>query len=267
MKKWIILLMFFTFQATAQDEFFVLSGQSSSTLREGLISYWEFDEVSGTTAFDSNGSNAMTIATGVTVNQPGSTSLSYDKSYSYNGTSGQLNLTNATPFSGLSAITISAWVYSTYTTTTDEYRIITSKLHSSWVSPYYQFQLRVRFGSQKVFEFIVGTSTAFSGATSSTNSYFTGFWRHVVGMYDSTTGNIRLYVDGEYNVANIPVPLYEPIGTANTPFHIGDDSDLFSNFKNWNGKIDKVMIYNRELTLPEIEFLYNGGVGRHFNEL
>jgi len=267
MKKWIKLtflacLLIFSTVSTAQDDMFVLASQYSSTLKQGLISCWEMDETSGGFAYDSYATNHMGIAGNTAINQSGI----LNRSYNFDGTNSQLDLSSATDFAGLSAITISAWIYSTYTTTTDEYRIIASKLHSSWVSPYYQFQLRVRFGSQKVFEFTAGISNNFFTVTSSTNSYFTGFWRHIVGTYDGETGDVRLYVDGEYNVANTPVKIYGPTGTANTPFHIGDDSDIYSNNKNWNGKIDQIAIWNRELTLSEISTLYNNGAGKHFSE-
>jgi hypothetical protein len=46
-------------------------------LLDGLVSYWKFDETSGTTSYDAVGSNDGTI-TGATINQTGKINTAYD---------------------------------------------------------------------------------------------------------------------------------------------------------------------------------------------
>ncbi|MBM2817717.1 MAG: hypothetical protein HW401_307, partial [Parcubacteria group bacterium] len=64
------------------------AASSVSNLSNGLISYWKLDEISGTTAFDSTGSNTGTL-TGATW-----TTAKINNGLSFNGTSNYLNVAN-----------------------------------------------------------------------------------------------------------------------------------------------------------------------------
>src|SRR6056297_3914362 len=60
-------------------------------LKNNLISVWEFDETSGTTAFDSNGSNDGTI-NGATINQTGK----IDKAFDFDGSNDYVSISHNT---------------------------------------------------------------------------------------------------------------------------------------------------------------------------
>ena len=73
-------------------------------------------------------------------------------------------------------------------------------------------------------------------------------WIHVAATYDGTT--IRIYIDGvpDGSVAGPP-----SIGTNNNPLYLGREDNTTPYW--YQGKMDEVRIYNRALTLSEIQAL------------
>lgn len=233
---------------------------SPITLKTGLISVWEFDEPSGAVAYDSHNSNHLTINS-ATINQTGK----INKCYLYNASTNQLTLAAnlATPFENLSSISVSAWVYPTYADDYDQYRMIVSKMKSTWTSPYYEFHLRARLGGYQVYEFVVGTvNNTFGGRSTTVNSYVAGGgWVHLVGTY-TPDGVCNIYRNGELNNAGgSNIAGGGNIYNVSSPLNIGDDDDKYANFLNWGGNIDQIAIWNVALTQNQITDLYNGGAG------
>ncbi|WP_295101679.1 LamG domain-containing protein, partial [uncultured Candidatus Kuenenia sp.] len=97
-----------------------------------------------------------------------------------------------------------------------------------------------------------GTRTSKTATKDFTDS--NGSWYHVVGTYNMTTGEQKLYVDGQlvdtqtHPTGNVIVPLtnrdYMAIGTRYT------DWGFFS------GSIDEVRIYNQALNAEEVLSLF-----------
>ena len=244
----LIILIFISVYATGQ-----------TSLRNGIKGYWKFEESSGTTAYDQTSndndftnSNAVLDSAGIR-----------DKCYYYNGSTSELSLSSASDFEGLTGLTISVWVYSNYITSRDEYKIIVSKLHSSWESPYYQFQLKVRYGSHKRYEFTVGSSSTYGMVYSSNDTYIKGEWVHLLACWYNN-GEMKLYINGILADDTPSESVTTATGSATSSLTIGDDNDAYSGFKNWSGKIDEVMILNRFVSENEIKMLYNGGDGLLF---
>ncbi|MCD6594189.1 pre-peptidase C-terminal domain-containing protein [bacterium] len=70
-------------------------------------------------------------------------------------------------------------------------------------------------------------------------------WHHYVTIIQS--GNTKLYIDGvEAGTANYRTP-------TETVFYIGSSSTTYD----WDGKVDEVAVFNRALTLQEIQALYH----------
>src|SRR5262245_54965453 len=74
-----------------------------------------------------------------------------------------------------------------------------------------------------------------------------GTWQLLVGTYDGATG--RLYVNG----APIASGAFTPPGTTNLPVYIGA---YFLGGTGWNGNVDEVQVYDRELSATEVRSLY-----------
>ncbi|MAG19803.1 hypothetical protein CL618_00005, partial [archaeon] len=85
----------------------------------------------------------------------------------------------------------------------------------------------------------------------------TGSWHHAAFTWDSVNG-INLYVDGVLEDNN---------ATLTTLMRNGTHSDFFVGMEYgvkefWNGTIDEVGLWNRTLSVNEIQQLYRDGVGR-----
>ncbi|RIK02907.1 MAG: hypothetical protein DCC43_01595 [Candidatus Brocadia sp.] len=84
-----------------------------------------------------------------------------------------------------------------------------------------------------------------------------GSWHHVVGTYDKTTGDQKLYVDGQlvhtvrHPAGNTIVPL-----TYFPDMKIGQSGPLTRNAY-FNGVIDEIRIFNRPLSGDEVLAIYN----------
>ena len=77
-------------------------------------------------------------------------------------------------------------------------------------------------------------------------------WYHLVGVRDHTTGEVRLYVDGQ-RVAAVPAG---PDVVSTGPLSVGRAKYAGNRTDYWSGSIDQVHAYNRTLTDPEISALY-----------
>ena len=76
---------------------------SATDLTTDIVSYYKFDETTGTTATDSAGSSSGSIS-GATINQPGK----IDKSYSFDGNNDYININNASLRT--TSISYSIWI-------------------------------------------------------------------------------------------------------------------------------------------------------------
>ena len=83
-----------------------------------------------------------------------------------------------------------------------------------------------------------------------------GNWHHGVAVINATTQ--KIYVDGELETTSSQT---YSIGTEFQDFVIGARADLLSRY--FNGSLDELKIYNRELSAPEITKNYKHGKSKH----
>lgn len=79
-----------------------------------------------------------------------------------------------------------------------------------------------------------------------------GVWTHLIAFRRG--GLIGLRVNGKETSANSA----PNVGAATATFRMGRDNGGY----NWQGVIDEVAVWNRGLTVAEMDALYNGGIGR-----
>lgn len=107
--------------------------------------------------------------------------------------------------------------------------------------------------------FVVNTGNTFYGANGTT-SISTGTWYFVVGTYNSTTKEARIFVNG---IEEGSVTLSGTIATPTGDIYFG--AGFFSGLGNYlDGYIDESFIFNRELSDSEILELYNSGSGLQY---
>ncbi len=86
---------------------------------------------------------------------------------------------------------------------------------------------------------------------------------HLVTITMGPDGNADYYIDGVLNVskADHPTAERERAWSTSTLFHFGMEMEANTATDGFNGVMDELAIWNRELTAQEVSDLYNGGAG------
>ena len=204
----------------------------------GAISHWKFDEGSGSTAYDSAGSNDGTL-----VNSPVWTSgkindaLSFDGVDDFVATANNI-FTNAQLASGA---TLSAW----FKTDSTAYSYIADD------EGYLALGINHFAHPNK----LLGTADGGKHIYYSSSDVNDNLWHHAAIAWNGTNTAI-LYLDGvgvSSGASGPPTP-----DSKDKPFTIGVHSSISAYF---DGTIDDVRIYNRALSAEEIQQLYQNGFG------
>jgi hypothetical protein len=226
MKKILFILAIFVFLVT-------LTGEVGASLPScsGMVSYWNFDEGSGTTAYDSVGCNDGTIYGATWANG----ALEFDgvDDYVEVPDDASLDITNE--------ITVGVWVKNTGTgnQVVVDKRQITRNPPGWW---------RISIGSDGSPSFQVSKDDVWRALTWE-SSIRDDTWHHVVGVMN---GDLQIYVDGvlrRYGSNNVVVTMTPNNAPLVIGKNIGDEA-IF------NGTIDEIVIFNRALSADEIQQLY-----------
>lgn len=198
-------------------------------LGDAVVGQWEFDECSGATVGDGSGlGHAGTFGSAATwsVDTPKGDGCSLR----LNGTAnGYVDLGNSTDFDLTDPITISAWIK----TTTLTNQIIIGKDHRT---SYY-----INFANNVISFWTAGNGPGRPAILSDDR------WHNVIVTYGS--GVKKMYIDGrQIYSASASAPL---VDTAN--LRIGDSGYGHAYF---NGNIDSIKLYSKNLTAGEVKSLY-----------
>lgn len=127
---------------------------------------------------------------------------------------------------------------------------ITNALQICFQGSYIGFGAYIQANSGKFLGFFDGSS---SGGYESTTPITDNVWHHVVMQTDGSTTSV--YIDGVFD-GNLVEPFYKGTGVANNKFYFGK-SNLGAQY--FTGSLNDVRVYNRQLSLAEIDTLYSGG--------
>jgi len=215
----------------------------ASVCPEGMVSYWKLDENSGTIASDSVNGNNGTIYGATWASGKVNSALSFNNNY--------VSVPDAVSLNP-SYITIEAWIYPT---SYGYYRSIVGKSYNSvWSSPWEVYELKFNENTaQPAFNVVVNNGYNY-GAVSA-NSIPMNTWTHLAGTYDGET--VKIYVNGVLAGSNTAPsgPIDNRYGYS--PLYIGH---IAGTNNEYYGKIDEVAIYNRALTVEEIQQHYLAGL-------
>ena len=226
-----------------------IANASSSTIYEGLTHYYSFDDESNL-GYDSISANSN-----ASIN--GGTSTEGYKNGAYNGGEGYIQMPNNAIDGTANAFTFSAWIYPT---STADYQ----KLMDFGKDQNLFFQIMLRPGESGYLH--IQTGLTMDGDQGSTSTHLwggTGFnavplneWSHIVLTVDDK--HAVLYVNGQViHNGEFKKSLTEfcSVAGAQDANYIGKSH---FNDPNFGGKIDEVLIYNRVLSLTDIEALLLG---------
>jgi len=224
--------------------------KNDASLSTSLVAYYELEEASGDRidshgAYDMTDVNTVAQGTGIQGNCG-----DFEQANSEYLTRSSDN----TVFDGVTSFSISAWVYiesftATYPTVASVWNDGTT--NRAWA---------LAFVSQQPYFYISqsGDNATLQNVTSGA-TLSTGAWHHLVGTFNGGTGNVRIYVNNtQYTTASARTGIFN----SSAPFRIGH-ADRFASLTNgyFDGLIDEVGIWTKELTSTEVSDLYNSGAG------
>ncbi|HIB01773.1 MAG TPA: LamG domain-containing protein, partial [Phycisphaerales bacterium] len=219
------------------------------------LSYWRFNDGTGTTLADEMGVYNGTITDPTWAIDGGVTAAAGDHALTLNGTSTYVDFGNVlgdvleynVPFS------ISSWVKTAQT------GVSVNILHKSSGSSPYTGVTIFQNGSPDVIEFRIINNWSYSDrgiAIQSTNTVSDGAWHHVVGTYDgggSYTG-AKIYIDGVEEVTTVyGGHISIASSTANSA------SLEIGRVNYFNGSRDETAIFDYALDANQVTRLYNSG--------
>ncbi len=225
----------------------------SSSITNGLSAEWKFDEGQGNSISDSiSGSN------GVFVNNPTWTSGKLGGALDFNGNS-RIKVVSNDTLNNLTTMTISAWI-----NVRTGGRILTKSdsrpARFYLASPPNSHTIHFGAGYDApggIYDPNIGPGSLLSvgdwQTATGTISYNT--WHQVTVTYtDGNPANVpTIYIDGVVQaLAATKTPAGNPM-PDNSSLYFGDRGDGVNFF---DGKIDEVRIYNRVLSLSEVQVLY-----------
>ncbi|MFA5932493.1 MAG: DUF2341 domain-containing protein [Microgenomates group bacterium] len=213
----------------------VLGNKLIDPLSTGLLGYWKMDELSGTTTV----SDSYRSHTGTSTSSTNVTTGKFGNARSFNG-SQYISVTHNSSLSP-SAITISAWVYTTSQPGVGtSYQFVEKSANDS-----YRYRVNAG-GTIGVFDQGCGISCLSSPGNIPLNQ-----WNHVVYTGDST--GLKMYLNGSLVASNSTA--YSG-GAANTN-NLLIGGSYFGTAEYMIGNIDEVRLYNRSLSATEVTALYN----------
>jgi len=200
---------------------------------EGMVSYWKFEEGSGTTALDSVNGNDGTL-----INGPQWTAGIVGGALSFDGVDDYIDLGNPNNLNPSSELTIAAWVKPI-----DQGRIV-AKDSGGGTERYYFLAVTYPGPSMETGGAVWNTSNELADARGDdVGKYLTeGEWHFIAMTVDSN--NIIVYQDGAFLSSDTRSG---NLKTGDQNILIGTDA-LGASYSWYKGLIDEVAIYDRALT-------------------
>lgn len=206
-----------------------------------LISFWQLDETSGTTADDTFGSNNGTLQGNAAF-----VAGKLNNGVTFDGTGDYISVPSHASLVPTDGLTISIWCK---TTVADKWLV--DRMNTGLTQGY-----MINGSGAGPLSFWVNNKLV-----SASDSILTGLWTHVVGVW--TPGiSLQIFYNG----------VSKGINTTAIPLTITDPGlDLWfgrrrSGADYWNGQIDEPAIFGRALNSTEILRLYNAGSALNYVE-
>ncbi|MET8298811.1 LamG-like jellyroll fold domain-containing protein [Streptomyces sp. NPDC005180] len=234
---------------TTKTTFDPMGNVTSRTLQEDQAGrpagWWPLNQTAGTTVTDSSG-------TGNTASTTGPVSWT-SAAAAFNGTTGGIS-TNGPVLNTAASYTVSAWAN---LTDTSNFRTIVTQGGNNHGAFFLQYSQT--FGK---WTFLSPSADAINGVTyaaaTAPAAPALNTWTHLVGVFDSATSTMSLYVNGALaGTATNTSPW-----NANGPLTIGNvklAGGSYLSGNTHNGQIGNVQAYSRALTAADIAKLYGAG--------
>jgi Concanavalin A-like lectin/glucanases superfamily len=228
-----------------------------SNLTGGLVGWWKLDETSGTSAADATGNgNTGTLTNGPTwttgMNNGALTLVAASSQY--------VSVPDAASLQLAGSWTVSTWVkFSAFPGSGGEACMIQKDTPAG-------NNYSLCYGNN-FFPSTTGIQLSFVGSFGSQYiaypSVSLNTWYHAVGVWDSSSKNLYLYVNGALVATQSPAS-NSPSSTSGSALYMGSNQYTTALL---NGTMDDARIYNRALSAADIKTLYTstGGTSGDIN--
>ena len=203
----------------------------------GLAGHWKFDETIGTTASDSSGNNN----TGTLTNGPTWTAGKIGGAVNFDGGDDYVTKSDPNIVEGVNQMTISFWMKSNL-----GFKAVNEMLIAQNGGGTDTFALQ--WSSAENINFSVEDTIGVDQSATFTDGVLDTNWHHIVGVMNGS--NIRVYVDTV--VGDIQGSISTVSNSSANPIEIG----ATNGGQFFNGQIDEVRVYNRALSVSDIQALY-----------
>lgn len=221
----------------------LFKGAAANTLLNGIVSYWNFNEIAGN-LLDQVASNDGTLGGAGTVQ---GVAGKINTAYSFDG-NGYVTIGDI--LSGPTAFSISIWIKKDANGNTE---FIINKGIGGGVQR--EYDLLIDGANDKLnvllFDEDINVGIATASNTALTNL---GVWYNSVTTWDGT--NIIFYLNGFPDGGGVNATI---IRDTSSDFTICHDLNFAKRY--FTGDVDEVGIWSRALTSAEVTTLYNGGNG------
>ncbi|MFW5895235.1 MAG: LamG domain-containing protein [archaeon] len=222
-------------------------------LKDGLVSYYELEETSGTTITDAHASNDGTVD-GATLGETGKIGKSYLFESEDNADFSSLPNIENDDFS------VSFWIkINSYASSTSNQRILIFGHPQDGSNENNFYFWHQNPNKNNTFHFTKLNDSGDNYTTSvSLDKFPTGTWVHVVGTFNKTDNEIKLYVDGNLEDTTSTSGTFS---TTSDNISINKQSQGGWNDNEIDANIDEIGIWDRALSSSEVSELYNNGDG------
>jgi Concanavalin A-like lectin/glucanases superfamily/Abnormal spindle-like microcephaly-assoc'd, ASPM-SPD-2-Hydin len=214
----------------------------------GITAWWPGDG----NADDIIGGNNGTLVGGVTF-APGEVG----EAFSFDGTSGYVNVPSSSALQPQSAISVAAWVNPTSFSDPNGSAIVAKydSAGQSWALVAFQNTGQLEWG-------VYGSSQYFAMVTGVNLTVGPG-WQHVAATFDTATQAVAVYING----VQVPISCRSgytcgtvtSIYQSSAPVQIGAYTGGNGITGFWDGLIDEVQIYDVALSAAQVQAIYNAG--------
>ena len=240
--------------------------QMCTAAPSGMVAWWRAEG----NANDSIGSNNGTLLGGA-----GFSTGMVGQSFSFDGSTGYVNVPDSASLDGITnAMSVETWI-NPQTPLAPPLNGAPAGLAVIFArrdpNSSESFLLGFRADGKAVITIRTPSSPGVSGSTFvSVNPViqFNNLWKHIAGVVDTSTGLIKIYLDGEdipLVVVQGPSTFFGNLVNVNNLF-IGRRQGINDAFPEgvagaayYNGMIDEVSLYNRAVSATEIQSIYNAG--------
>jgi hypothetical protein len=225
-----------------------VSAYSQSFLTNGLIAYYPFNGNANDESGNTN--NGSVLGATLTTDRLGET----NSAFLFDGVASAITVLDSTPLrlSGTD-YTICAWVFETQRNSDYQDCIISKRGSGNGDGWFLSIRgIRVSANSGTTGHVYYQLSGGADPIALSTSQLSLNVWHPVAVVYRSSVNSLQIFTDGNLDstTSNFPSP------NASTQAHLNIGSDSSGQNYYFHGKIDDIRIYNRALSLVEVQQLY-----------